>query len=223
VAAPTTTWCASWSVPPPHDRHRVPALRRFPGRAALGYVEVKGPWRTDVFHLPVIAAGDGGAYTTTADMALFRTALMSERIVRAETLADIRTARSRPDPGVSRCYRLGIWLNADSLPHHHVGCRRRCLVIVEPPPRARPDSHSHLDNERRRLARGRDRRVTHLTHPARGGATTHQPWHSRPVNRARPTPAPGARTAESSPLDRGHETVTTQLHRKSGGHRSGVA
>jgi CubicO group peptidase (beta-lactamase class C family) len=85
-----------------------------PGRAALGYVEVDGKWRTNVFNLPVIATGDGGMYTTTADMARFWTALLSGRIVRAETLADMCRARSEPDPGESRCYGLGCWLKADS-------------------------------------------------------------------------------------------------------------
>ena len=85
-----------------------------PGRAALGYIEVEGQWRTNVFHLPVIATGDGGAYTTTADMARFWAALVAGRIVRVETLADMRRARSEPDPGESRCYGLGVWLEADS-------------------------------------------------------------------------------------------------------------
>ena len=85
-----------------------------PGRAALGYVEVEGQWRTNVFNLPVIATGDGGMYTTTADMARFWTALTSWRIVRVETLADMLRARSEPDPGGSRCYGLGLWLHAGS-------------------------------------------------------------------------------------------------------------
>jgi CubicO group peptidase (beta-lactamase class C family) len=38
-----------------------------PGRAALGYVDDAG-LRTNVFHLPVRGSGDGGAYTTAADM-----------------------------------------------------------------------------------------------------------------------------------------------------------
>lgn len=85
-----------------------------PGRAALGYVEVEGHWRTNVFHLPVVATGNGGMYTTTADMARFWTALISGGLVRAETLADMRRARSEPDLGESRCYGLGLWLKADS-------------------------------------------------------------------------------------------------------------
>ena len=85
-----------------------------PGTAALGYVEVDGQWRTNVFHLPVLATGDGGMYTTTADMSRFWEALVSGRIVTAETLADMRRPRSEPDPGESDCYGLGFWLKADS-------------------------------------------------------------------------------------------------------------
>lgn len=69
-----------------------------PGRAALGYVEIEGQWRTNVFHLPVVATGDGGTYTTSADMARFWTALMSGRIVTTETLADTPHAASVPRP-----------------------------------------------------------------------------------------------------------------------------
>jgi len=85
-----------------------------PGRAALGYVEIEGQWRTNVFHLPVVATGDGGVHTTTADMARFWTALTAGRIVRPQTLDDMRTPRSEPGPGDSRCYGLGFWLEPDS-------------------------------------------------------------------------------------------------------------
>ena len=50
-----------------------------PGRAALGYVTMGGRWRTNVFHLPVVGNGDGGLYTTTADMHRFWTALFAGR------------------------------------------------------------------------------------------------------------------------------------------------
>ena len=85
-----------------------------PGTAALGYVEIDGQWRTNVFHLPVVATGDGGAYTTTADMSRFWEALMSGRIVSAETLADMRRPRSEPDAGESDCYGLGFWVKTGS-------------------------------------------------------------------------------------------------------------
>jgi CubicO group peptidase (beta-lactamase class C family) len=91
-----------------------PRSDALPGRAALGYVESGDRWRTNVFHLPVIANGDGGAYTTTADMARFWPALTAGQIVREETLADMVRARSEPEPGETGCYGLGFWLDADS-------------------------------------------------------------------------------------------------------------
>ena len=51
-----------------------------PGRAALGYLTADGP-RTNVFHLPVLGTGDGGAYTTAADLSAFWDALFAGRIV----------------------------------------------------------------------------------------------------------------------------------------------
>jgi CubicO group peptidase (beta-lactamase class C family) len=85
-----------------------------PGRAALGYVEVDGQWRTNVFHLPVIATGDGGVHTTTADMAKFWAAVTSGRIVREETFADMCRPRSEPEPGGTSRYGLGLWLQTGS-------------------------------------------------------------------------------------------------------------
>jgi hypothetical protein len=38
-----------------------------PGDAAIGYLAVDRP-RTNVFHLPVLGSGDGGIYTTVADV-----------------------------------------------------------------------------------------------------------------------------------------------------------
>ena len=54
-----------------------------PGRAALGYLHDEG-LRTNVFHLPVRANGDGGVYTTAADIhALLGRALRREdRVLR---------------------------------------------------------------------------------------------------------------------------------------------
>ena len=39
-----------------------------PGRAALGYVDIGGVMRSNVFHLPVRGNGDGGIYSTVADI-----------------------------------------------------------------------------------------------------------------------------------------------------------
>lgn len=60
-----------------------------PGRAALGYLE---DGRTNVFHLPVRGSGDGGVYTTLADVERLW-AFIPERMTRGER------------------YGLGVWLD----------------------------------------------------------------------------------------------------------------
>jgi CubicO group peptidase (beta-lactamase class C family) len=83
-----------------------------PGHAAIGYLRVDGEWRTNVFHLPVCGSGDGGIYTTAADVEAFWRALFAGSIVREETLAEMIRERSvaRPDRG----YGLGFWLPSGS-------------------------------------------------------------------------------------------------------------
>jgi CubicO group peptidase (beta-lactamase class C family) len=82
-----------------------------PGRAALGYVG-DGP-RTNVFHLPVRGSGDGGIYTTVADMRSFWRALFAGRIVSAEWVAAMVRPHSEV-PEASRRYGLGFWLHESS-------------------------------------------------------------------------------------------------------------
>lgn len=59
---------------------------RLPGDVALGYLEDDGDL-SNILHLPVIGGGDGGAYTSAADMRRFWRALTSGAIVRDETVA----------------------------------------------------------------------------------------------------------------------------------------
>jgi CubicO group peptidase (beta-lactamase class C family) len=82
-----------------------------PGRVALGYLFNDGPDRTNVFHLPVRATGDGGCYTTVADMRLFWTALFSGNLVSERTVAEMTRAHSSEVwPGID--YGLGFWLRS---------------------------------------------------------------------------------------------------------------
>ena len=83
-----------------------------PGRAALGYLSVDGP-RTNVFHLPVLGNGDGGAYSTAADLAAFWDALFAGRIVTPRTVAEMVHPRS-DWPEESERYGLGFHLHATS-------------------------------------------------------------------------------------------------------------
>lgn len=79
-----------------------------PGRAARGYLEVDG-LRTNVFHLPVLGNGDGGIYSTAADLSRFWTSLFAGRIISSEGVADMLRPRSDwPEEG--RRYGLGFHL-----------------------------------------------------------------------------------------------------------------
>jgi CubicO group peptidase (beta-lactamase class C family) len=80
-----------------------------PGRAALGYLATDG-LRTNVFHLPVRGSGDGGIYSTAADIHAMWTALFAGRIVSPDWVAEM--VRPRSDvPSESMRYGLGFWLH----------------------------------------------------------------------------------------------------------------
>jgi CubicO group peptidase (beta-lactamase class C family) len=82
-----------------------------PARVALGYLSEEG-LRTNVFHLPVRGNGDGGIYTTAADMVSFWWALSAGRIVTPSTWELMTTATTR-DASDSLHYGLGFWLSPD--------------------------------------------------------------------------------------------------------------
>ncbi|HEU5203770.1 MAG TPA: serine hydrolase domain-containing protein [Candidatus Limnocylindrales bacterium] len=79
-----------------------------PGRAAFGYLDADGP-RTNVFHLPVRGSGDGGVYTTVADVSALWQAFFDGRIVPADWVAEMVRPRSAAPDGRRR-YGLGFWL-----------------------------------------------------------------------------------------------------------------
>ncbi|MGZ4490177.1 MAG: serine hydrolase domain-containing protein [Nocardioidaceae bacterium] len=64
-----------------------------PGRAARGYLSVDS-LRTNVFHLPVLGNGDGGIYSTVADLSAFWDSLFAGRIVSPERVAEMVRPRS---------------------------------------------------------------------------------------------------------------------------------
>jgi CubicO group peptidase (beta-lactamase class C family) len=82
-----------------------------PGRAALGYLSVDG-LRTNVLHLPVLGTGDGGLYSTAADLSAFWDSLFAGRIVSPELVAEmVRPHGDRPKE--SKRYGLGLHLIAN--------------------------------------------------------------------------------------------------------------
>jgi CubicO group peptidase (beta-lactamase class C family) len=96
----------------PAGMHETDFLRsdELPGDTAIGYVEVDGSWRSNVFHLPVLGSGDGGIYSTLADIHSLWAALFAGRIVTAGVLAQMVRPHSAP-PEYSRRYGLGFWLH----------------------------------------------------------------------------------------------------------------
>ena len=87
-----------------------------PGRAALGYLDDHG-LTTNIFHLPVRGSGDGGIYTTTADINAFWESLMAGRIVSPETMTEMTQPRSDPKDGLR--YGLGFWLGPNDAASIH--------------------------------------------------------------------------------------------------------
>jgi CubicO group peptidase (beta-lactamase class C family) len=84
-----------------------------PGRAALGYLATGSDLRTNVLHLPVRGSGDGGIYSTVADVASFWRAVFAGKLVSNDWVA--RLVRPRSDVSESsRRYGLGFWLDATS-------------------------------------------------------------------------------------------------------------
>ncbi|MCP2242016.1 serine hydrolase domain-containing protein [Lentzea aerocolonigenes] len=89
----------------PADMTRTDFLRsdELPGDAAAGYLD--GMDRSNVFHLPVVANGDGGIHTTAGDMSKFWRTLFTRDDVE-------EFVRPRLDvPEESLRYGLGFWLH----------------------------------------------------------------------------------------------------------------
>jgi len=84
-----------------------------PGCAALGYLAIDGVWRTNVFHLPVRGNGDGGIYSTLADISSLWREFFAGQIVSTDWVSEMVRARSDAPSGSMR-YGLGFWLHAST-------------------------------------------------------------------------------------------------------------
>jgi CubicO group peptidase (beta-lactamase class C family) len=99
----------------PAGMHDTEFLRsdELPGRVARGYLVIDGVWRINVFHLPVRGNGDGGIYSTVADVSSLWRALFASQIVSTDWVAEM--VRGRSDvPSESMRYGLGFWLHAST-------------------------------------------------------------------------------------------------------------
>ena len=79
-------------------------------RTATGYLEADG-LRTNQLHIPLRGVGDGGLFSTLADLRSFWAALLAGRIVPPDVLAEMTVPRSESTED-DRRYGLGFWLPA---------------------------------------------------------------------------------------------------------------
>ena len=83
-----------------------------PGRTALGYLAAGDDLRTNVLHLPVRGSGDGGIYTTVADVRRLWQALFAGEVLPLARVVDLRQPRG--ETGERLRYGLGFWIDAAS-------------------------------------------------------------------------------------------------------------
>jgi CubicO group peptidase (beta-lactamase class C family) len=77
-----------------------------PERTALGYVDATG---TNALHLPVRGSGDGGIYSTVADVSSMWRSFLAGEIVSSGWVREMVRPRSEAE---KRRYGLGFWLDA---------------------------------------------------------------------------------------------------------------
>jgi len=92
-------------------------MDELPGTAAVGYLDADGA-RSNVLHLPVRGSGDGGAFTTVADMSAFWGSLLAGRIVPERWVAELLKPRHWPVVERLGCG-LGIFLHATGVLELH--------------------------------------------------------------------------------------------------------
>lgn len=90
---------------------------RLPARCALGYIPLEGGgWRSNIFAVPFIGGGDGGAYVTAWDWHHFWVALLNGKLLEAKIQAEMLRPQVATSPLPGRHYGLGVWLNTSPLP-----------------------------------------------------------------------------------------------------------
>jgi CubicO group peptidase (beta-lactamase class C family) len=85
---------------------------RLPQHVAQGYIEDEtGAWHTNQFALPIVGHGDGGVYTTAADMGRFWKILFEKRYFKENILQEMLEPQIKVSTEGSTQYGLGVWIN----------------------------------------------------------------------------------------------------------------
>jgi len=85
---------------------------QIPEGTALGYIpQGEGGWRSNIYSIPIVGGGDGGAFTTGDDLAKFWETLIGCKLIKKETLEKMLNPYLRTNPKSSRIfYGYGIWI-----------------------------------------------------------------------------------------------------------------
>jgi CubicO group peptidase (beta-lactamase class C family) len=88
------------------------AFNQLPENTALGYIDGAGGWRTNIYHLPIRGASDGGAYTTAADLAILWQAFWANQILPQDLVELFSAPFARAaSEGEHTWYGHGLWVD----------------------------------------------------------------------------------------------------------------
>ncbi|WP_344062069.1 serine hydrolase domain-containing protein [Microbacterium pumilum] len=89
-------------------------IDELPGDAAQGYLyESPESLRTNILHMPVRGNGDGGAFTTVADMSRFWRALVDGKIISSESVTQMTAPRNVAEEDNMR-YGMGVYIDLEA-------------------------------------------------------------------------------------------------------------
>lgn len=82
-----------------------------PAHCATGYITAADDtWRSNIFSIPVVGHGDGGVYSTAADIGRFWKALFSKTYFDADMLTRMTSPHVQVTPGSTSHYGYGVWV-----------------------------------------------------------------------------------------------------------------
>lgn len=87
------------------------SMDSLPGDTAIGYTDNgNGGLKSNIYSVPIIGGGDGGAYTTAGDMYLFWNALLNGKILSIQSVQAMCTPQVKTGED-SVAYGYGVWLD----------------------------------------------------------------------------------------------------------------
>ncbi|WP_042215709.1 serine hydrolase domain-containing protein [Paenibacillus borealis] len=99
------------------------ALDALPANVALGYIDSEnGQSISNIYSIPVVGGGDGGAFVTAADMQKLWTCLLGHKLLQPETTILLLTPHIQEDEDTY--YGYGVWIrvrNGVVLKYHVMG------------------------------------------------------------------------------------------------------